>query len=361
MAHQFDKSRLVTAALRNMRALAEAIVRCVGSASTRFRQCWRRWRGRKQGVQVQIAGASDLVDRFEKLLETYDVSIPRHPQTSADMLPLWSILKTVSAGFEGTPDDMRCEYTAGLAVHDLAAKVLRVKDHPGFSTLIPHLQLLAQGAVHLTQEQPADADAYNKLVEVYWATLLMAMGTRVQLDHPKSSNGNNPDVIALDGSGEPARAYAFKTVRSPHTQSLLDHIVKGVDQIERCPAPEGIVAFNLTPRLLDAGLWPENGFFADWRQPAVHTIRMLRKMISDIVTDNGQQTIDDVFAGKKATSSILCVAFIPTVARNPDTGNAVVMPLKVATVIHLSANSPPSIAMMAEIKGANDIMQTVLV
>lgn len=360
MAYQFDKSRLVTAAVGNMKALVEAIVRCVRSMSTRLRQCWRRRQARKQGMLVQIAGASDLVDRFEKLVETHGVSIPRHFETGADMLPLWRILKTISAGFAVTPDDMRLEYTAGLAVHDLAAKVLRVKDHPDFPTLIPHLQLLALGAVHLTQEQPADADAYNKLVEVYWATLLMAMGTRVQLDHPKSSSGDNPDVIALDDSEQPARAYAFKTVRSPHTQSLLDHIVKGVDQIERCPAPEGIVAFNLTPRLLDAGLWPENGFFSDWRQPAAHTIRMLRKLISDVVTDNGQQAIDDIFAGKKAASSILCVAFIPTVARNPNTGNAVVMPLKVATVIHLSANCPPSTAMTAEIEEANHIMQTVL-
>lgn len=48
--------------------------------------------------------------------------------------------------------------------------------------LIPHLEMLSRGVVHLTQEPPADADAYNKLVEVYWATLLMANGSRVLLD-----------------------------------------------------------------------------------------------------------------------------------------------------------------------------------
>jgi hypothetical protein len=166
-------------------------------------------------------------------------------------------------------------------------------------------------------------------------------------------------VIALDG-GQPARAYAFKTVRSPHTQSLLDHVIKGVDQIERCPAPEGIVAFNLTPRLLGAGLWPEGGFFADWRQPAVYTIEKLTGMISDVLKDNGQEAIDAVFAGKKAVGSILCVAFIPTVARNPVTGNAVVMPLKVATLVNLVAKRPPSAEMQAEIEAANHTMQTAL-
>ncbi len=217
-------------------------------------------------MQVQITGASDLVDRFEELLATHGISIPRHASTGADMLPLWRILKTIRAGFAGTPDDLRLEYTAGLAIHDLAAKVLAVENHPDFSMLIPHLDMLSRGVVHLTQEPPAGADTYNKLVEVYWAALLMANGSRVLLDHPKNSKGDNPDVIAMEG-GQPARAYAFKTVRSPHTQSLLDHIVKGVDQIGRCPAPEGIVAFNLTPRLLDAGLWPEGGFFATGINP----------------------------------------------------------------------------------------------
>lgn len=310
-------------------------------------------------MQVQIAGASNLVDRFEELLASHGIDIPRHASTGGDMLPLWRILNTVGAGFDGTPDDMRLQYTAGLAVHDLAAKILAVKDHPDFTTLIPHLEMLTKGAVHLTQEPPADSDAYNKLVEVYWATLLMHNGTRVLLDHPKNSKGDNPDVVALD-SGQPAHAYAFKTVRSPHTQSLLDHIVKGVDQIERCSAPEGIVAFNLTPRLLDEGLWPEGGFFEDWRQPANHTITLLTGMVSNVLKDNRQAAIDDVFAGTKAVGSILCVAFIPTVARSPTTGNAVVMPLKVATLVNLVADRLPSAEMSEQIKAAHHTMQTAL-
>ena len=282
-----------------------------------------------------------------------------HASTGADMLPLWQILSTIKAGFSGTPDDMRLEYTAGVAVHDLAAKVLAVENHADFSTLIPHLNLLSRGMVHLTQEPSADADAYNKLVEVYWATLLMADGNRVILDHPKSSKGDNPDVIVME-SGQPTRAYAFKTVRSPYTQTLLDHIVKGVDQIERCPAPEGIVAFNLTPRLLNAGLWPEGGFFADWTIPAALIFTKLNEMISEVVNDNGQEMINNVFAGKKAVGAILCIAFIPTVARNPITGNAVVMPLKAVVCVNLVADRLPSNAMSAEIEAAHHTMQTSL-
>lgn len=143
-------------------------------------------------MQVQISSASDLVDRFEELLARHGVSIPGHASTGADMLPLWRILNTIRAGYAGTPDDMRLEYTAGLAVHDLAAKVIAVEDHPDFPTLIPHLGMLAQGAIHLTQEPPADSDTYNKLVEVYWATLLMARGTRPCSIIPRTRRATTP-------------------------------------------------------------------------------------------------------------------------------------------------------------------------
>jgi hypothetical protein len=54
-------------------------------------------------MDVTIASASVLVDRFEELLLEYGISIPRHPQTGADMLPLWMILERLRTGFAGTP------------------------------------------------------------------------------------------------------------------------------------------------------------------------------------------------------------------------------------------------------------------
>lgn len=308
---------------------------------------------------VDLKNAMDLADRFEALLETKGVSIGAHGSTGADMLPLWYILERIRKGFVGTPDDHRAEYAAGIAVHDLAAKILAVENHPGFGMLVPHLAMLTSGAVHLTQEPPPNADIYNKLVEIYWASLLMANGVEVALDHPKHSKGDNPDVIALD-NGQPARAYAFKTVRSEHTQNLLDHLVKGVEQIERSDVNEGIVCFQLTSRILRAGLWPEGSYYIDWRLPASQAVTRLNQMISQMVIDNGQPAIDAVFAGKKAAGSVLCLALFPTVARNPITGNPVVMPIKVATLVEMVPSRPMSPALHAEIEAANHRMQTQL-
>ncbi len=310
---------------------------------------------------VDLKDAMRSVDDFEELLTQHGISIPKNPATGADMLAIWSILETLRTGFAGTPDDLKGEYTGGAAVHDLAAKVLAVKNHPDFNMLVPHLELLTQGTVHLTEQPSFDGmDAYNKLIELYWACLIMASNGRIELDHPKHSQGNNPDVITLDG-GNKARAYAFKTIRSLHTQNVLDHVVKGIDQIERSDAAEGIVALNLTPRLFQAGLWPPKGsYFLDWRHPASQAMQILQKGVADVVKDNGVAAVEAIFRGKKAASSVLTIGIFPTVATNPISGNAVVMPIKVAMLVEMATVRPLSTQLHSEIEAANEIMQRTL-
>lgn len=199
-------------------------------------------------MDVQLTDASTIVDNFETVMSDKGVNIPKHPKTGSDMLPFWYLLRRIQQDFSGTADEVRPEFTAAVAAHDLAAKVVEVSTLPDFPSLIPHLAMLNDGAIHLTDEPPT-GDVYNKLIELYWACLCMSFGRRVDLDHPKHSTGKNPDVITLDNTGAAAHAYAFKTVRSPHTQSVYEHIVKGIDQIEQSPAREGIVALHLTPRI----------------------------------------------------------------------------------------------------------------
>lgn len=69
-------------------------------------------------MQIQLEDASRLADRFEALLGAKGVSIPANALTGADMLPLWRVLKKLREGFSGIPDDLRNEYSAGIAVHE---------------------------------------------------------------------------------------------------------------------------------------------------------------------------------------------------------------------------------------------------
>lgn len=310
-------------------------------------------------MDVQLTDATITVDNFEKLMSANGVSIPKQTRTGSDMLPFGYLLERIRHGFSGTADEVRPEFTTAVAFHDLAAKVVEVSTRPDFPSLIPHLAMLKDGAIHLA-EAPPTGDAYNKLIELYWACLCMSLGRRVELDHPKHSKGQNPDVITLDDAGAAAFGYAFKTVRSPHTQSVYEHIVKGIDQIERSPAREGIVALHLTPRIAKAGFWPTGGYYSDWRPVAWHIAGELRETVSAVVRDNGQPAIDGLFQGKKAVGAILCVAFCPVVAKHPMSGKAVVMPLKVAVLVDLYTGAKMSADFCVEVALANHAMQTVL-
>ncbi|ABE62191.1 hypothetical protein Nham_1367 [Nitrobacter hamburgensis X14] len=311
-------------------------------------------------MQVAAGAASDLVDRFEELLAKHSISVPRHAETGADMLPFRSILDRLKAGFSGTPDDLRTDYTAAIAVHDLAAKVLQVKDHPRFRDLLPHLEILAKGAIHLTEPPPAYPDGYNKLIEVYWACLALSAGLTIDLDHPTDSTGRNPDVITSASTRPSRHGYAFKTIRSPYAQSILTHLEKGVDQIQRSNCSESIVALHLTPRLQSADIWPAGGSFLHWGQPAIAVASACHAMLTEVVTDNGMAKIDDIFRGTKVAGVVLCLGFCPTVAINPLTGRPTMMPLKVATLVEISQLNPLSGSFFSELTGLNHQMQTVL-
>ena len=306
---------------------------------------------------IPLNNAMATVDAFEELLASKNISIPAHPETGADMLSLYKILERIRTGKSTSPDNLRQENTAGAAVHDLVAKVLMVQKHPDFKMIIPHLEKLADGAVHLTQQrQYENADTYNKLIELYWACLLMAIDLRIELDHPTRSAGDNPDVISF--RGDKSSAYAFKTIQSHHTQSLLEHLEKGIDQIERSAADEGIVVFNLTPYILDADPWPEEGsYYRDWSDVYRICRSMISQMIDQVVEDNGQAAIDEIFAGKKAVGSVLCLAIFTTIAGNPLTGNPIVMPIKMAVHIPLASKFNLSGDFYEEVLLANQAMQ----
>lgn len=310
-------------------------------------------------MEVQLTAAATIVDKFETLMSTNSVSIPRHRETGSDMLPIRYLLQRIREGFSGTADEVRSEFTAAVAVHDLAAKVVEVSNHSDFACLIPHLRMLNDGAIHLTEEPPT-GDVYNKLIELYWSSLCMSVGRRVELDHPVHSTGKNPDVITLNSAGGAAHAYAFKTVRSLHTQNVYEHIEKGIAQIEQSPAPEGIVALHLTPRIAKADFWPTGRYYLDWRSVAWNIVSELRETVSAVVRDNGQATIDELFQGKKAVGAVLCIAFCPVVAKHPLKEKTVVMPLKFAVLVDLYTGARMSADFFVELALTNHAMQTVL-
>src|SRR5271165_2483799 len=98
---------------------------------------------------VPFEKAASLIDEFETLLLQYGISIPSNQKTSADMLSVWRLLQYAQDPKRIRPHDPRELLRNGAAAHDLAAKVLEVRQHRDFEKLLPHLKLLSGGAIAL--------------------------------------------------------------------------------------------------------------------------------------------------------------------------------------------------------------------
>jgi hypothetical protein len=151
-------------------------------------------------------------------------------------------------------DDIREDYRTLMGVHELAEALVAVRDSPSFGSLVPHLALLNKGAaLQNTRSHSAD-QATNKLFELFVGAVVMQCGSDVILDHPEASEGSNPDILAtLAGS---RWGIACKVLHGLHPQGFMDHLEKGIDQIQRSPAETGVVFFNLKNVLPHDQIWP---------------------------------------------------------------------------------------------------------
>lgn len=138
---------------------------------------------------------------------------------------------------------------------DFVSQIVKHQSHKDFLKLVPHLQLLNTSSTSvLTTKSKVTDDGNNKLFELYIALLCMGFSDNVDLDDPKNSKGDNPDII-FDYKGE-KWAIACKAMHSDKEKTLYDTIVKGTDQINRSIAVKGIVAVNLKNIIARDEIWP---------------------------------------------------------------------------------------------------------
>jgi hypothetical protein len=196
---------------------------------------------------------AEVVDQFINILAEHAVDL-RHGSAfenealaMLDVLDLWK-------NPDRRPSDPRPIARAAMGFVDLAGKVVGCKDHPDFDQLIPHLQMLSKTTVlQNASSLVTDGDA-NKVIELYVACLAMTFGTKIALDHPVNSKGDNPDVM-LDFRGQ-RWALALKTLHSSKPRTIYENIKKAADQIEASPASHGLVILNVKNLLNYDALWP---------------------------------------------------------------------------------------------------------
>ncbi len=197
--------------------------------------------------------AAEVVDQFITLIAERGVDLRPGTASEDEALAMMDILDMWKDPAL-RPVDPRPVARAAMGFVDLAGKVVGVKNHPDFGQLIPHLQMLSSTTVLQNAASSVMDAAANKVIELYTACLAMTFGSNVELDHPVSSKGDNPDVM-LDFRGH-RWALALKTLHSNKPRTIYDNIKKATDQIEASAATHGLVILNIKNLLDYNALWP---------------------------------------------------------------------------------------------------------
>jgi hypothetical protein len=144
----------------------------------------------------------------------------------------------------------------------------------------------------------------------------MHCGSDVELDDPNHAAGDNPDVlVTIDGQ---RWGFACKVLQTFHPEGFLEHLRKGVAQIDASPATVGAVIFNFKNLLNHQRYWrvvneeawkagSEPLFNAFERPDAPYEIlRAELQTVGARLRDHaGTTAILDCFAGTKSISGYL--------------------------------------------------------
>lgn len=203
---------------------------------------------------VTFVAAGERVDQFLALLEEIGYPIVEKSKTENDALAAGEIID-IWRGRRPYPSDPRPIVRAALGFADLAGKVMSTQNSPDFDKLRAHLAMLSGGSTLQNTAATVLDEISNKMIELYVACLAIRAGfTNVDVDHPVSSAGTNPDVM-FDFRRK-RWAIALKTLHSKSPQTVFDNIKKASDQIQASAADRGLVMLNVKNLLRHDDLWP---------------------------------------------------------------------------------------------------------
>lgn len=212
--------------------------------------------------------------------------------------------------------DIRIDYRPALGLYDIVRRIIDLQNVPGFSVLIDHLRLLNRGTV--AQNVTARTDQVSaKIFELLVGLICLKVGTDVEMDHPVTSYGDNPDIlVTVNGQ---RWGFACKVLSGNSPLTFFDRLEEGIDQIERSPATKGCVVFNMKNQIDHDRTWPllneteyrsgaETPTFGAWRN-VDNVVALLLELgetrQAELVKANSPLLVDQLFAGKKAIPGAL--------------------------------------------------------
>ncbi len=267
-----------------------------------------------RGWEYGAAEAAALA--LEGLLARHGITIAPGSAFEAHVL---SVLRLVAAkrsgGAKVLDDDVRDQYRTLIGVYELAVLVLAVENAPGFASLVPHLRLLNHGEALQNTPSGGSDQATNKLFELYMGAVALQCGDNVALDDPGHSMGTNPDVLFTAGSRR--WGIACKVLHGKHPEGFVEHLTKGLDQIDASEAEVGVVAFNLKNVLLHGKVWPlaplngvpgaslVTGYWVSPEAPFRILLSQMEQLGGELASYLPSGHLDTLFAGRKSIPAFL--------------------------------------------------------
>lgn len=209
----------------------------------------------KTGRIISFEKMERVGNDFLDLMKIYEIEPISESEWEKLHLKLFD-LKYAFSNQTGFDDklDLQLFFSSVLGYYDFAEKILSVKNHSNFESLLPHFRLFNEGLLIQNSKSKSIDKASDKLFELYIAVLLMFLDLPVELDHPESSTGKNPDVISTYKFSK--FAIACKCISGNNIKTIYDRIEDGIDQIERSSVDQGYVFINLKNKITHESLWP---------------------------------------------------------------------------------------------------------
>jgi hypothetical protein len=267
---------------------------------------------------TSFADNDRLAEELEKLLARKGINIATGSQLERICLNVKRILDMHTNATKPTNEDMRSIFCDAVGFMHLAKIIVKSEHLPGFDKLIPHLKLLNDGHPLQNTRSPSNDQASNKLFELVLGLAILNMSgiaSSVEIDDPKSAQGDNPDVLATINNK--VWGFACKVPNGTADMTLFENIVKGIDQIEKSKAEIGIVVINfkngipyeeISPILgNDESGDPIIGTYRNWECICQRLCGYSGQRINNMLNHVGFDNVLKAFEGKKALPGVLVV------------------------------------------------------
>ncbi len=249
----------------------------------------------------------NLVLAFEELLVNNGITISQNSDLESKYLSVFDVLFHFEEIERLAPQgNYRSLFRDFSALYDLGLKVLSVQSHNDFKQLLPHLEKLNGCSVAQNEKSKITDQDANKIIELYVAALCMRFCKNISLDHPQSSAGDNPDVIAeIDGSNW---GFACKTIHTKNSQTIYENLEKAIDQIEKSKSNTGIPVINLKNIINHETIWPVGHTFPIVEKPFSFLWADVNSIRESLLKDIGVEELRNLFIGKKSLLGVLFIA-----------------------------------------------------